>query len=140
VPFDPYVPVVQGGFTTIGRVVAVHAQNPRAFAGAPFVPWGRSNNGIQVFTDQASVWVEYLVRPHRLTGVAYDAGVAYTAVADEDSTGTSVAAAPRIYTGTGSPEGAVTANPGSIYVQQISSTATQTWVKATGTGNTGWVG
>jgi hypothetical protein len=42
-------------------------------------------------------------------------------------------------TGPDSPEGVVAANPGSIYVQQLTATSTQIWTKATGTGNTGWI-
>jgi hypothetical protein len=42
--------------------------------------------------------------------------------------------------GTGSPEGAVTALVGTVYVQTNASPATDAlWYKATGTGNTGWV-
>lgn len=38
--------------------------------------------------------------------------------------------------GNGSPEGVTTANPGSTYLDL---TGYHFWVKATGTGNTGWV-
>ena len=44
--------------------------------------------------------------------------------------------------GTGSPEGAVTAAPGSTWLQTDSTTDVKgwiKWIKATGTGNTGWV-
>jgi hypothetical protein len=44
--------------------------------------------------------------------------------------------------GTGSPEGVVTATPGSTWLQTDSTTDVKgwiRWVKATGTGNTGWV-
>jgi hypothetical protein len=140
VRFDPYVPPIQSGFTTIGRVVGVFAENPRAFAGAPHVPWRRSEVGVQVYTEQPSVWIEFQVRPHRFNGVAWSNTATYTAVDDEAASSSTASNGPRIYTGTGSPEGVVTAVPGSIYVQQVSSTATQTWHKATGTGNTGWVG
>lgn len=41
--------------------------------------------------------------------------------------------------GTGSPEGSVTANPGRLYVD-TATTPPSIWAKATGTGtNTGWV-
>lgn len=43
-----------------------------------------------------------------------------------------------IFTGTGAPEGVVTAPPGSIYFRQAE-TVTNIYTKATGTGNTGWV-
>lgn len=140
VPFDPYVPPIQTGFTTIGRVVGVFAENPRAFAGAPMLPWRRSEVGVQVYTEQPSVWIEFQVRPHRFNGTAWSSTATYTAVDDEAASGSTTSSGPRIYTGTASPEGAITANPGSIYVQQVSSTVTQTWVKASGTGNTGWIG
>ena len=45
-------------------------------------------------------------------------------------------------TGAGSPEGAVTASPGARYLQTSATTDVKgwiKWVKATGTGNTGWV-
>ena len=138
--FDPYVPPVQDGVTTIGRVMGVFAENPRAFAGAAPLPWRRSEVGIQVYTTQSSVWIEFLTRPHRFTGTAWDSAATYTAVDDELASGSTASTGPRIYTGTASPEGAVTANPGSIYVQQVSSTVTQTWFKGSGTGNTGWIG
>ena len=138
--FDPYVPPIQTGFTTIGRVVGVFAENPRAFAGAPMLPWRRSEVGVQVYTEQPSVWIEFQVRPHRFTGTAWSSTATYTAVDDEAASGNTAASGPRIYTGTASPEGAITANPGSIYVQQVSSTVTQTWFKGSGTGNTGWIG
>lgn len=49
-------------------------------------------------------------------------------------TGTS---GPSILTGAGSPEGAVAAPPGSLYLRTATTPAL--WVKQTGTGNTGWV-
>lgn len=140
VRFDPYVPPMQTGFTTIGRVVGVFAENPRAFAGAVMLPWRRSEVGVQVYTDQPSVWIEFQTRPHRFNGTAWSSTATYTAVDDEAASSSTTSSGPRIYTGTASPEGTVTANPGSIYVQQVSSTVTQTWVKASGTGNTGWIG
>ena len=41
--------------------------------------------------------------------------------------------------GTGSPEGAVTANPGTMYLNQSGGASATLYVKETGTGNTGWV-
>lgn len=40
-----------------------------------------------------------------------------------------------IFDGSGSPEGSQTANPGDVYLRTDTG---QIWVKATGTGNTGW--
>jgi hypothetical protein len=43
------------------------------------------------------------------------------------------------YTGTGSPEGSITANPGSLYTNQVGGAGLTLYVKESGTGNTGWV-
>lgn len=45
---------------------------------------------------------------------------------------------PQLFTGSGSPEGAVTADPGSIYTQIVGGVVVAQWVKVTGSGNTGW--
>lgn len=45
---------------------------------------------------------------------------------------------PRSYVGTGSPEGSVTAEPGSYYTDTDGSDANWLWVKTTGSGDTGW--
>lgn len=42
-------------------------------------------------------------------------------------------------TGSGSPEGVVTANPGSIYSDQVSGSTLPLWTKNFSNGNTGWV-
>ncbi len=42
-------------------------------------------------------------------------------------------------TGTGSPEGVVTAPVGSTYIDTAATTGAIRWIKASGTGNTGWV-
>jgi hypothetical protein len=47
--------------------------------------------------------------------------------------------APSLISGTGSPEGAVTANTGSLYLRMDGGAGTTIYVKETGTGNTGWV-
>jgi hypothetical protein len=46
---------------------------------------------------------------------------------------------PRILRGNGSPEGAVTARIGAIYLQKDGAAGNVLWVKETGTSNTGWV-
>ena len=51
-----------------------------------------------------------------------------------------VPTAARNYSGNGSPEGVVTAEPGSFYTDVTDPTAPQTYVKSEGSGNTGWVG
>jgi lysophospholipase L1-like esterase len=45
----------------------------------------------------------------------------------------------RVRTGSGSPEGAVTAPPGTIYTNTLGGVGTTLYVKETGTGNTGWI-
>ena len=45
-----------------------------------------------------------------------------------------------IYIGTGSPEGVVTAGPGSLYLNKSGGANTSLYVKESGGGNTGWVG
>lgn len=44
-----------------------------------------------------------------------------------------------ILTGTGSPEGAVTANPTALYMDESGSAGSILYIKQTGTGNTGWI-
>lgn len=45
----------------------------------------------------------------------------------------------KITAGNGSPEGNVTANPGSIYLNRSGGAGVSIYVKESGTGNTGWV-
>lgn len=45
----------------------------------------------------------------------------------------------QLYYGTGSPQGNLTASPGSIYQNLSGGTGTTLYYKASGTGNTGWV-
>ena len=49
------------------------------------------------------------------------------------------ASGPRIMSGTGSPEGVVSAPVGSTYIDTAATTGAIKWAKASGTGNTGWV-
>lgn len=49
-----------------------------------------------------------------------------------------MATAIRKFSGTGSPEGVVSAPPGSTYIQTDGASGSEIWDKATGTGNTGW--
>lgn len=45
----------------------------------------------------------------------------------------------RLMTGTGTPEAAVTAPVGTLYLRTDGGTSTTLYVKESGTGNTGWV-
>ncbi len=49
------------------------------------------------------------------------------------------ASGPRVMSGTGSPESVVTAPVGSTWTDTAATTGAIQWIKATGTGNTGWV-
>lgn len=51
-----------------------------------------------------------------------------------------VLASGRFVLGTGTPEGAVTAPVGSLYLRTDGGALTSLYVKESGTGNTGWVG
>lgn len=46
---------------------------------------------------------------------------------------------PRVLSGTGTPEGAVTAPVGTLYLRDDGGANTTLYVKESGTGNTGWV-
>lgn len=45
-----------------------------------------------------------------------------------------------LYAGAGSPEGVVTANPGSLYLNTSGGAGTSLYVKQSGASNTGWIG
>jgi hypothetical protein len=139
--FQPYVALVETGYTAIGDVLGAYAKDPRKFTGAAPAEFRLVPEGVGIFGQTvARPWLHYLKRPHRFTGTDWSSTATYTAAAEDEITGSTVATGPGLYSGTASPEGAVTAKPGSIYTQIISSTVTQTWVKASGTGNTGWIG
>lgn len=77
--FNAYVDPLQPGYTPLGRIRAVYDRDPRKWPGAARLEWRNSNLGIEVETDQPTVWVEALLRPHRFVGDAYDSSAAYTA-------------------------------------------------------------
>jgi hypothetical protein len=82
IPFDGFVNLLETGFTALGRVRAVYDRNPRLYAGASRLEWAMSDRGLEVFTNLSTVWVDGLMRPHVLTGSAYDPAAAYTAATD----------------------------------------------------------
>jgi hypothetical protein len=47
---------------------------------------------------------------------------------------------PKINSGTGTPEGAITASVGSLFMRTDGGAGTSLYVKESGAGNTGWVG
>ena len=87
---------------------------------------------ISRYTD-AGAWIGNNISIERANGrvTLYDSGA--TAGLALGSNG------PRMMSGTGSPEGVVTAPIGSIWFQSDSTVGVTHWIKATGTGNTGWV-
>ena len=72
----------------------------------------------------------------RVNRIANRLGDIETTVAEIKS---SVDKTAKWYTGSGSPEGNVTAEVGSIYTRTDGSTGSTFYVKETGSGNTGWV-
>lgn len=75
------------------------------------------------------------------TGAVTAAGVTSSAAVQAAAASGFVvgASGPKILSGTGSPEGVVTAPVGSQWIDTAATTGAIKWIKATGTGNTGWV-
>jgi len=91
IEFQPYVDLVQSGFTTIGRVKGVWNDDPRRFVGCRPVDFVRQNDRILLPSPpQNWVWVEYQLRVPRLIGGAYSASTAYTATPAESTRGSTV--------------------------------------------------
>jgi hypothetical protein len=51
-----------------------------------------------------------------------------------------LARAGNVQSGTGDPEGVVTANVGALFLRSDGGASTTLWVKESGSGSTGWVG
>ncbi len=45
-----------------------------------------------------------------------------------------------VFTGSGSPNGAITASPPALYLNRAGGAGSTLWVKESGSGNTGWAG
>jgi len=84
-PFEPRIPFVQAGFTTIGTVRGVYRQDPRKFTGAPSLQWDLDASGVELFDlDIARPWVVYRQRcPQVELGDVYDPTKGY-APSDDD--------------------------------------------------------
>ncbi len=67
--------------------------------------------------------------------VIWDGAVWVNSLVPNTGLGASI---PPLYTGSGTPEGAVTAAVGSLYTNTAGSTNTTLYVKTSGSGNTGW--
>ena len=92
-------------------------------AGSDFVLTSHGDGGTQTAVVMAT----------RSTGKVTLGAVGATAGLELGSSG------PRVMSGTGSPEGVVTAPVGSQWIGTAATTGAIKWIKATGTGNTGWV-
>lgn len=72
-------------------------------------------------------------------GGASDRAIATSVTSRSDFGKISIQGNPTISSGTGSPEGAITATPGSIYLNNNGGANTSVFFKESGTGATGWV-
>lgn len=82
-PFVTYIPWEQEGRNRIGAVRTVTEHDPRAL-GASAVLWEPTADGVQVFDcPVARPWVHFRLPTPRLTGDAWSATAAYTAVPPE---------------------------------------------------------
>lgn len=71
--------------------------------------------------------------------IAEDVIAAVTGLGNTPDHDTGIIQSPRIVTGTGTPEGAVTAGVGTLFLRANGGASTTLYVKESGTGNTGWV-
>jgi hypothetical protein len=91
-----------------------------------------STNYVTVFLPDVTYMSDIAVNTYNLLGVE---GTQQNSV---PIAAYSAAASGQILQGTGTPEGTVTAPPGSIYLNTAGGTSTTLYVKESGTGNTGW--
>jgi len=83
------------------------------------------------YTD-AGAYLNQVLKITRATGKTTFGSVGASAGLELGSSG------PRVMSGTGSPEGVVTAPVGSTWLDTAATTGAVKWIKASGTGNTGW--
>lgn len=93
---------------------------------------GGGSGNLALFGASVQIWSPFFVRTTSGLGVPMNAKIGFSPV-NNDFTGTFGAA---LYSGSGSPEGVKTANPGSLYLDQNGGPP---YYKNSGTGNTGWV-
>lgn len=82
---------------------------------------------------------DYIHRPSVLNAALTDADNDIAAAQAAATTAAQTYSDSRLVTGTGSPEGVITANVGKLYEQTDATGGTAVWVKVLGTGNTGWL-
>ena len=90
VEFKPVIGWTQSGETPIGDVEGLYWQDPEKYPGAPAVEWERTRDGVEPRETPYPTrpWIRFRLRPHRFTGDAYDATLAYEVVDSEDSSTT----------------------------------------------------
>lgn len=92
-----------------------------------------SDFALYAIADNGSTTITTALAINRATGKTTLGSVGATAGLELGASG------PRVMSGTGSPESVVTAPVGSTWIDTAATTGAIKWVKATGTGNTGWV-
>lgn len=126
-----YILASQYGSGTIPVVAGIYVDSPGGGAGAGNITF---NSAIYI-NDQSSAASG--------STIAATWGIYEISVTERNALGSinlGGASGPLLSTGTGSPEGAVTATPGSLYLNQSGGSGTTLYVKESGSGNTGWVG
>lgn len=148
---------IENLITGITRTVAQIKNNPyqtvkiigdQAFSGAAVVLWHNFRNAIAGVSsgntlrfnhasDGASTTTntEWYNNTTNIMKLSNSGGLSITSNLRVGS----ITAGASVITGTGSPEGSVTAPVGSIFLRQDGGASTTLYVKESGTGNTGWV-
>ncbi len=125
-----------GAAASAKRVYCLTAGNNRWAFGSDTTAESGSNAGsdfgLLSYTD-AGALLRTDLTVNRATGKTTLGSVGATAGLELGSSG------PRVMSGTGSPESVVTAPVGSTWTDTAATNGAIQWIKATGTGNTGWV-
>lgn len=123
--------------TSFGTILEIENTNSASTSGA-FVQF----NGAGVTSDAhvpsvGNLFDMLVVKSNqKVSATIGSTGSAYNAIKMYDNANT---AGGSIMTGSGSPEGAVSATVGSLFMRTDGGTGTSLYVKESGTGNTGWV-
>ena len=114
------------------------AQTPNTSTEAVFIAQSTDSNAAKAFmardatgTDKA--WMRCDGRFYSASNGYFETGIRY-ATSDASLTDRG------LFVGSGTPEGVVTANTGSLYCNTAGGAGTTLYVKQSGSGNTGWVG
>jgi len=120
------------GYANTIRAYVAHVQDLRSVSNLP--------SGTYVATDHNSLSGRSVAGSHPATAISTDTtNFASTVLAGQTDVQLAFdAVADKVKMGTGSPEGAVTAPVGAIFLRTDGSTGTTLYRKESGTGNTGW--